>query len=624
MEPSPSARGLFAVVLLLGAALAVPAQERKPVFGRVVDAAGAPVAGAEVTLVWSPPGGPECGATDLVRVTTDERGRFVAQLLPQEGYSAWAVATAANGGEPRTCRIAEGIASGGSLELRLDRRARRHRVELRGGEAWAEVGPLRVLVAPRALSLAFHDLDAQQRTPPLPAPGLAIVLDRRGEVLRMAGLPDTFGDDPLVVPLLPPLTLRLLVQDPDGRPLAGAQVRHATTRMWPDSVMLTGSLFERPRLQSWRLVGTTAADGTVTVTVPAFASAHGPDWHHLLVRAPGCAEAHVAPLPGRNQVAINAQAVQLETVAPIQVTLLPAARLRVADSGRAPGATTEVTEVLLTAAYRGGVHLDRAVPLHLDQDGSCELPIPLHAIETMLHVRTAPGEPWQVTRIPLASGQTTTIDLAWQRRLALQFLDENRGPARGMTGVLMAVGTQNAISQQVLVSTDQAGRLERTVGPDAWILVLCDGQRIARFDVPRADAPGAVREIRATLACEPLGVARFRIRDAAGRPVAGARVGTIHKRDAPAPPRGAAAGPWSDPLLAQLLQELAPQLARLAVSDANGLLRIPVIPPPAPVWTARIGADGHGQWVTDLVDGEVLDVALPAAGTVTTGGDAPR
>ena len=48
-------------------------------------------------MAWSPPGGPECAATDVVACTTDERGRFVGKLLPQESYSAWAIGIGPDG-----------------------------------------------------------------------------------------------------------------------------------------------------------------------------------------------------------------------------------------------------------------------------------------------------------------------------------------------------------------------------------------------------------------------------------------------------------------------------------------------------------------------------------------------
>src|SRR5262245_58837750 len=61
------ARRIAPCLLLLCAATA---QERKPAFGRVVDAAGAPVPGAEVRLFSSTVGELGAAATDSVAATT--------------------------------------------------------------------------------------------------------------------------------------------------------------------------------------------------------------------------------------------------------------------------------------------------------------------------------------------------------------------------------------------------------------------------------------------------------------------------------------------------------------------------------------------------------------------------
>jgi len=214
---------LAACVLLAG----LPAQQRRPLVGRVLDAAGTAVRGAQVTLVWSPPGGPECGTTDVVTVATDERGRFVAKLLPQESYSAWALATGPDG-TARASAVGEGAAAGGDLELRLELPAPRRRVELVGAEQWATAGPLRVAVAPRAANITGWPLDEHGQTPPLPPLGLALVRDAEDRVLFLQSLPRGGANDPVVIRLPLQHALQLKVTDPAGAPLAGATVHHAT------------------------------------------------------------------------------------------------------------------------------------------------------------------------------------------------------------------------------------------------------------------------------------------------------------------------------------------------------------------------------------------------------------
>jgi len=66
----------------------LPAQLRHACIGRVVDAADAPIAAAEVTLAWSPGNGP--GDVDVVHARSDERGYFRADLIVSHPYRVWA------------------------------------------------------------------------------------------------------------------------------------------------------------------------------------------------------------------------------------------------------------------------------------------------------------------------------------------------------------------------------------------------------------------------------------------------------------------------------------------------------------------------------------------------------
>src|SRR5262249_56563341 len=73
------------------------AQARHPCLGTVVDEADKALAGAAVTLVWSPGQGAP-GVADVVQVTADERGRFKADVVAGHSYSAWAIGPARGNG----------------------------------------------------------------------------------------------------------------------------------------------------------------------------------------------------------------------------------------------------------------------------------------------------------------------------------------------------------------------------------------------------------------------------------------------------------------------------------------------------------------------------------------------
>jgi hypothetical protein len=567
--------GSLAAIAVVACTAALPAQHRQPLVGRVLDASGATVAGAQVTLVWSPPGGLDGGDPDVVECTTDDRGRFVARLLRQECYSAWAT-----DGQSRASGVAEGVAAGGELQLRLDGPAARPRVRLVGVDAWAAAGPLHVEVAMLAANIVGFALDANTTSRLMPCgSGLAIVRDATNGVLCVQRIGWTDQSGPLHVNLPLTLTMQVLALDPTGEPVAGATVRHAAASE-PSLLMLSGAMFYRPDYRAWRTAGITGKDGTTTIVAPRSDGYPG----LLTVRAPGMAECLIQmPNP----------------VGSITIGLERAARLRVCGGGT----PLRDAEILLTSGYLWG---QRVARLQLDDDGTCELSVPLHPIETMLHVRRKPCDPWNLMRISFASGEVTQVDLSFLRSVSLQFLDESGGPARGLNGVLVAIGTDHSMHQRVTVSTDQAGRLERNLGGDAWLLVLSDGFCWQRVDVPRA-APGP-RRIDSTVKCERLPMARFRMLDAAGMPVAGARMSWGPGNGA----IGCGPGPAGDHY-STILHLFQSRSVPALKSDERGLLDIPLLAR----WQGMrcsIWSPSGGRADVVLAAGETTDVTLTEPG----------
>ena len=82
---------LLALPLLL--ALVVPAQARKPCYFTPCDDSGKPLAGAEITCVFSS-SMVVIGSTDVVRATTDARGRAQPELRIGDTYTAWVIGSA--------------------------------------------------------------------------------------------------------------------------------------------------------------------------------------------------------------------------------------------------------------------------------------------------------------------------------------------------------------------------------------------------------------------------------------------------------------------------------------------------------------------------------------------------
>ena len=121
-------------------AATLPSQERRPLTGRVVGADGKPVTAASVILFHTPPGDATGAGTERVDVQTDEHGRFVAKLLPQLGYSAFALGPGE--GDRMVSEVQDLVATGANLELRLGRAAKTRPIVLTGADQWAtEVVP---------------------------------------------------------------------------------------------------------------------------------------------------------------------------------------------------------------------------------------------------------------------------------------------------------------------------------------------------------------------------------------------------------------------------------------------------------------------------------------------------
>src|SRR5262249_54871257 len=129
--------------LVCGAALC--AQQRQPLLGRVVDQAGAPVAGANVTLVEDDADLAGIDPVDVVEGTTDDKGRFVAQALRGVRYTALAVGPE-HDGKALVARPVNELACGRPAELCLRQEGRRRCAALADLEPWRVIPDLRARI----------------------------------------------------------------------------------------------------------------------------------------------------------------------------------------------------------------------------------------------------------------------------------------------------------------------------------------------------------------------------------------------------------------------------------------------------------------------------------------------
>lgn len=542
---------------LIGMLVALPAQARRPLYGVVRHLDDRPAAGARVTLVHAPPGGPGCGPADVVEVVADALGKFTARLAPQLDYSAWAV-LALDAERHAASPVREGACAGIELELRLGPPKARCRVELEGADAWPVGGPFQVELAAAAEHLHFLPT-VDGHTPPLPEYRRALVRTAMGEPLWLGAVPERSAAGALVVTLPEPVSVVVRACAADGKPLAGVEVLAAAVADPPP--VAERAWFRRPAFRLYRPVGRTAVDGLCAVLVPRPAAGVTT----ILLRHPGCAEA-VVVVAANGQLGRDGARIAVEPGQPLDVPLLPAARLQLTEGGQ----PVQPAAALLTTFCRGVDAIERVAALAFAADGTAEVPLPANPLESMLHVQTAVDGPWRLQRVAFGNGQTAVVELGAQRRLVVQCRDRSGAPARGLCGVLLPVSNQHALSQQVLVATDQAGRLERWLGPDAWVVVLTDGRSWATTVVPRYDQPDGPGDQRRELVLQPLPAVRLLLADVAGQPVVGAQASLVGSM-APA-----AGGGTAETQVLRVMDQLMRGLHASERSDLRGVLWVPL------------------------------------------------
>ena len=157
-----------------GDARAVP--PRLEVHGRAWTKDRKPWADASVVLLSRPlPWRPGFGEADLLRVTTDAKGRFRARVLSGRRYSCWALE--ASGDEYRVSAVAEDLVPGRGLVLREVAKRRCTRVRLLGSKLWKPT--LVARVRSDTHNVHVEDLRPSATVTLPPMPGTHCVLELR-------------------------------------------------------------------------------------------------------------------------------------------------------------------------------------------------------------------------------------------------------------------------------------------------------------------------------------------------------------------------------------------------------------------------------------------------------------
>jgi hypothetical protein len=553
----------------LVAAIAQP-QARHACLGTVVDADGKALVGAAVTLVWSPGIGAP-GEPDVVQMTSDERGRFKADLVVGHAYSAWAIGPPTADGTRLVTEVTDRAAAGRVVELAASHCRTPRRVQCAGYQAWTEGGPLRLALMPDVrngftVPLAA-DADGAAELPPTPwiTAGIAL-LDADGRIVQLQAL----AVDGAQVAFVGALERDVKVVDESGKPIAGATIEHDVPYMQSerdgDGILLPATDAH------WHLCATTGADGTAHVRVPDNGLRWGSDWLR-------------ATTPTGTQVMAN-----LRTRNDTKARERPDGPfvIRAARRDQAPGSVKGITtgelalaqletEVSVEGSTQG---LPMGLPVTIDATGHYRL-VPLPPMACMpglvLHLlpRTA-GTPRCAFVAPAAAVpdrapaafQLPNIDLAALRTCRLSAVDSQNNPQPGAEVAVFATSNSPYAMLRVrALVLDHGGRADLLLDNSEWAVYATNGTAHALAFV---DAGGDGPDL--SLRLQPMPTLRLRVVDVAGKAVHDARA-------TGAPGRGAFGGAltgargWAKERIAM---QIAWRAAAAARSDRDGLLVLPV------------------------------------------------
>jgi protocatechuate 3,4-dioxygenase beta subunit len=528
---------LAAMALMSGPLLA---QERRPLLGKVVDADGKPLPNATVQLAHVPRGGEAEVAADHMQVTTDERGRFRADVWSCTEYRLWAVGTADAAGSCLASQIAQANANQ-VVELRAAKPFAKRHVIVRGAGTWTELAPLRLRVVPSGVELPdmTFPIGADERVelPPLPDAFVTFEVLDKNDAVVLAQCIRTDGDWQLGLPRLRPLAMRVV--DDRGAPVAGAEIRSRCTPPGQEPGLLAAS---RWRTHT-RLLGATDADGRLTSSVPYERDPFTEDAGQILLLLAHKA-GHTAAVSGfaSCQFHDGQRVTDAEVLAAkeLRFTLRPSGPMQLTiASGQKPvtGVRSTVhTFLSIPTSDRTVLNCDLDWRGAADAEGRIEVASPpptcTRTVVTLAADAAAVGLPAELRkelplhpvvlrRLPRPPAEPLRIDLNTFVTLRIAVLDENKAPARDAQLLLIEQDAQGHDEWTPQFVPNGTGQLTLLVQPGTWALFARNetGYAFRTFD--------AAAEPDLTMQLEPVRVLRGKVVDAAGKPVAGAELAGI-------------------------------------------------------------------------------------------------
>lgn len=237
---------------------------RQPHPGRVLDAQGSPVAGAEVTFVSAPRLGAALGDDDVVVGRSGNDGRFRVELIPGRYYQAWAMQRRGEQVLTSPLSAMQGLQT--VLKLGENLRPALTKWEVQGADRWREHGTLtvHVLVAGscRVVSEAVVDDEGFAAVPTLPvATFVARVFSRDRLVFQAHDVAAEAG-----IHLPPPYLVPVHVVDSRDQPQNEAEI----VRRWGTWTVAQGPVAGIPQYEEWPMaIGGVDGKAEVLVAVDA-------------------------------------------------------------------------------------------------------------------------------------------------------------------------------------------------------------------------------------------------------------------------------------------------------------------------------------------------------------------
>jgi hypothetical protein len=542
----------------------------RPTFGLVKDVEGNPVSDAVVTLVGGLPHlSPALQDIHVVEVATDKRGRAMARLLPGLCYVAWASRPVVDG-QRASSEVHGYFAAGAMFELTCGEPLPVPNCTLSGEQSWQHLGALRYFAMtsmPGTEVELVRNAEGRFEPPGLPFDVFEVRL-ADGQALWHAPIKEELQ-------LPPPQSLRVRVVDEHGKPLAGAKVHHRVGRLssWRlDGLRSVGE-------DRMRLLGTSDDDGLCVVEVPYDTNPLRDGRDNLLLFVACEGRPSVAGGIWNRAYYVSDHKVPEIEGDELRFECVEVEPLRGAMANAPAGTTAHLAAVCKLYLQRNSyLHDARVFTAEVGSDGKfafADLPSELHSCR--LSLVPPPGSDWLPPVFAPESGRALPADVMSMvgdppgpiELISVELLveDATGGPARGAVAFLSSGDRHGVLLRDSLlrVALDERGSANLRLAPGNWVVVVQTDTGYCGEQL-RIDGTSD----RAKVSLHALATMKVVLRNAAGKPIAGASVRS----------RGTSTRGTNDPvssILQGLSRTMRTQWERL-VTDREGQVVIPFVP----------------------------------------------